>query len=429
MKSLFLIACFLIQTVLFSQNKSKVVKPLPGAKVTETINCFKDSETPITFELPNNAFNLIYRYSSPDGTKDNYDSLYEVVNHIYRLNRYFGPRRKPSRIVCAIYTKKVDAEALALKQQITTWASKIGDSLVKTERAGFNFNRPFQFLFITEDKIKPTSVLNEKLDIVAADGSLLWASPIKSFKFSGRKGTIKGKILTESQGKKAPVPNAMVSVLNTVKNESDSALTDAYGDFELGVPDENTEYSIVVRSQAKEIDNLILATQSGQEISKLKKTSRGFEYKLIPNEVIKLTEMDVNEDITLTFSKFKSDKSHDLKVTENILYPLAQYKVEDADSKATLDKVVKILKENLKVKLEVISHTDAQGDDVANMALSEKRSAFVIDYFVSKGIDRKRLSSIGRGETEIRNRCVNGIDCSDKEHEYNRRTEFKFSKD
>jgi peptidoglycan-associated lipoprotein len=63
------------------------------------------------------------------------------------------------------------------------------------------------------------------------------------------------------------------------------------------------------------------------------------------------------------------------------------------------------------------------------MALSEKRSAFVIDYFVSKGIDRKRLSSIGRGETEIRNRCVNGIDCSDKEHEYNRRTEFKFSKD
>jgi hypothetical protein len=40
----------------------------------------------------------------------------------------------------------------------------------------------------------------------------------------------------------------------------------------------------------------------------------------------------------------------------------------------------------------------------------------------------ERLKAEGKGETEIRNRCINGVDCSDKEHEYNRRTEFKFSK-
>jgi outer membrane protein OmpA-like peptidoglycan-associated protein len=51
-----------------------------------------------------------------------------------------------------------------------------------------------------------------------------------------------------------------------------------------------------------------------------------------------------------------------------------------------------------------------------------------VSYLNSQGIDIKRLKAEGKGETEIRNRCVNGIDCSDKEHEYNRRTEFKFSK-
>ena len=40
----------------------------------------------------------------------------------------------------------------------------------------------------------------------------------------------------------------------------------------------------------------------------------------------------------------------------------------------------------------------------------------------------ERLKAIGKGETEIRNRCANNVVCSDKEQEFNRRTEFKFVK-
>ncbi len=79
-------------------------------------------------------------------------------------------------------------------------------------------------------------------------------------------------------------------------------------------------------------------------------------------------------------------------------------------------------------KLLVISHTDSQGDDDRNLKLSIKRSETVISYLSSIGIKMDRLKAEGKGEKEIRNRCVNGVDCSDKEHEYNRRTEFKFSK-
>lgn len=411
------------------QNKAKEQKLKPGDRISETITWYKDSVTQDNYEFPNNAFTLVYRFTERDGTKDNFDSLHAVIKHIYRLNRYFGPRRKPSRLVCVIYVKNVDKNAIDLKNQINTWRARIGDSIVKTERAGFNFNRPFQTLFIKKDAaLKPTSILNAgKVSVLEADGTLLWTSPIAGFRFNGKKGTVKGKLLTDKQGKKVPVSNAMVSMLKTGVEEPDSALTDAYGDFELGVPDENTEYSIIVRSHVKDVDNIILATQSGQEISKLAKTSRGFEYKLIPADVIRLTEMEVSDDISLTFSKFKAKQDNDLKVTENILYASGQYKIEN-DSKVILDKVVKIMKENPKVKLEVVSHTDAEGDDASNMLLSEKRSGSVIDYFVSKGVDAVRLKAIGKGETEIRNRCTNGIDCSDKEHEYNRRTEFKFTK-
>jgi outer membrane protein OmpA-like peptidoglycan-associated protein len=325
---------------------------------------------------------------------------------------------------------EVNAEAMAWKNKINAWTKTIGDSMVRTERAGFNFNRPWQVLFITNTQVAPTSILAaEKVSIVAADGVVLDSSPLNDFHFKGKKGSVKGKLLTEKESKKTPVPNVMVSLLNlkTGREEPDSALTDVYGDFEISVQDESAEYSIVVKSHSANVDNIILATQSGQEVAKLKKTSRGFEYKLIPNDIVLLTERE-NEDITMLFHKFGGSKETNLKVSENILYALGQYKIEDQASKVILDKVVRILKDHPKVTLQVISHTDAQGDDAFNMALSEKRSASVINYFIQKGIDKNRLTSVGKGETEIRNRCMNGIDCSDMEHEYNRRTEFKFTK-
>ncbi|MBK7667240.1 MAG: OmpA family protein [Sphingobacteriaceae bacterium] len=62
------------------------------------------------------------------------------------------------------------------------------------------------------------------------------------------------------------------------------------------------------------------------------------------------------------------------------------------------------------------------------MELSTKRAKAVAEYFIKSGISEQRISAQGKGETQIRNRCTNGIACPDKEHEYNRRTEFKFSR-
>ncbi|MCK6649571.1 MAG: OmpA family protein, partial [Bacteroidia bacterium] len=85
------------------------------------------------------------------------------------------------------------------------------------------------------------------------------------------------------------------------------------------------------------------------------------------------------------------------------------------------------LKMNTKLFLEVQAHTDAIAGDDYNMELSQKRASTVVDYMINKGIDKKRLSAKGYGESQLSNRCANGIECSDAEHKQNRRTVFKIS--
>jgi outer membrane protein OmpA-like peptidoglycan-associated protein len=61
------------------------------------------------------------------------------------------------------------------------------------------------------------------------------------------------------------------------------------------------------------------------------------------------------------------------------------------------------------------------------MTLSQKRAATVVDYMVSKGVEKNRLTAKGFGETQLINHCTNGVECSDEEHKQNRRTVFKIT--
>lgn len=431
MKLQILVAGFLLLAVMcFGQSKPKQARLKAGDKITESLGCIADNGNPSKYDIPNGAYTLLYRFGNINGIKDNYDSLCAIIPHVYRLNKYFGPKRKPSRLTCYIYVKEVNDAARTLKSSIKRWNKAICDSMISLNPVGYNFMRVWEILFVPDTTVtRPGSLLSaNKLSMIGPDGAVLATSPIKTFRFGEKKGTIKGKMLTEKKGKKVPLPNVLVSLTKTGTENPDSVLTDEFGDFELPVQDEKANYNITVKVHPgeKEVTNIILATQSGQEISRMKSNGNHFEYKLIQVDMVLLQELE-EEDILLKLSKFKASRDSKLNVTENILYDQGKYTFDD-DSKEILDKVLKILKEDPNIRLQVISHTDAVGDDNSNILLSEKRSASVVDYFVTHGIDKSRLSSIGKGEKEIRNRCANGVNCSDKEHEFNRRTEFKFSK-
>ncbi len=89
-----------------------------------------------------------------------------------------------------------------------------------------------------------------------------------------------------------------------------------------------------------------------------------------------------------------------------------------------LDKVVAIMKKYPKLKIEGGSHTDSRGGDSFNIELSTKRAESTVNYIIHHGIDPKRITAKGYGETQPVNRCVNGVRCSESEYQQNRRTEF-----
>jgi outer membrane protein OmpA-like peptidoglycan-associated protein len=95
------------------------------------------------------------------------------------------------------------------------------------------------------------------------------------------------------------------------------------------------------------------------------------------------------------------------------------------DAYPELNEVVAMMKAYPSMKLELASHTDARGGVAYNQDLSNRRSKSVFKYLTSKGVNGNQLVPRGYGESQLRNRCKSGVACSEREHQYNRRTEVK----
>lgn len=93
-------------------------------------------------------------------------------------------------------------------------------------------------------------------------------------------------------------------------------------------------------------------------------------------------------------------------------------------SEPQLQKIVDVLKQYPSLTLDIRSHTDSRQSDSSNMILSEKRAQSTKNWLVSKGIDGSRLSAKGFGETQLVNKCADGVKCTEQEHQQNRRSEF-----
>ncbi len=121
---------------------------------------------------------------------------------------------------------------------------------------------------------------------------------------------------------------------------------------------------------------------------------------------------------------FNRDTPYKPIVLENILYDLDKYNIRP-DAARELDKLAQTLKDNPTIRIELSSHTDSRNTHRYNAMLSRLRAQAAVDYLISKGIDRNRLVAKGYGETQLLNRCADGVSCSEAQHQLNRRTEFK----
>jgi len=86
-------------------------------------------------------------------------------------------------------------------------------------------------------------------------------------------------------------------------------------------------------------------------------------------------------------------------VLNNIFFETGRAELKPI-SYVELSKAVKLLEENPSMIIEIGGHTDSQGSDAANLALSTKRAQAVVDYMVLAGLDNSRLQAKGYGESQ-----------------------------
>lgn len=164
----------------------------------------------------------------------------------------------------------------------------------------------------------------------------------------------------------------------------------------------------------------------------------------IPKEKVKLKELNDKKPIVIKYNKkeikekikkekvpAKLIKNKTIKVVNEkvlvdldpIYFNLDKFELTES-SLLELDKVVKLMSDYPKLKIEVGSHTDSRGSIKYNLNLSSKRANEVVNYIASHGININRIKAIGFGESQPINNCTDNVKCSELEYEINRRTEF-----
>ena len=113
---------------------------------------------------------------------------------------------------------------------------------------------------------------------------------------------------------------------------------------------------------------------------------------------------------------------------ENIYYDLDKADIRP-DAAVELNKLIKTLKDNPTIWIELGSHTDSRASDSYNKDLSQRRADAAVKYIINAGgIDRNRITARGYGESRLVNGCSNGKSCTIDQHQQNRRTEFTIVK-
>ena len=94
------------------------------------------------------------------------------------------------------------------------------------------------------------------------------------------------------------------------------------------------------------------------------------------------------------------------------------------DAAIDLAKLLDVLEQNPSMKINIRSHTDSRASDKYNDVLSKNRAKSTKDWLIKNGIAADRLTSEGLGERELVNKCADGVQCTEAEHQLNRRSEF-----
>ncbi len=204
---------------------------------------------------------------------------------------------------------------------------------------------------------------------------------------------LKGSVVNKSTG--LSESNVVVSLTNTSTGAVVQNTSNEKGQFNFRL-DKNSSYELVGIKENRLSD-----------VGRTSTIGLNRSATLFVNLILGVEDFECNRGMVLDI-KYEFDK-------DNLL----------SESMFDLDKLVRYLQAHKRSKVELSSHTDSRGSNSYNMDLSQRRAQSAVNYIMSKGINRSRITALGYGETKLKNHCADGIDCSEDEHRTNRRTEAK----
>ncbi len=204
----------------------------------------------------------------------------------------------------------------------------------------------------------------------------------------------------KADGKEAVLPQTRVVLYGGDKRQLGGDVSNAQGRVRFTLSPES-EYSII-------------ASRSGYFSKSFPYTTKG----KTPDPATLIQEVtNITLDTTIVLDQLILEKAI---VLDNIYYDLNKADIRP-DAALELNKLVKILKDNPAIRIELSSHTDSRSSDEYNLTLSQQRAQAAVDYLVSQGIAADRMVAKGYGETKL---LIPNAQ-TEEEHQTNRRTEFK----
>lgn len=265
-----------------------------------------------------------------------------------------------------------------------------------------------------------------KFSILSSDKVMLQQIIVKD---ADLRVDMKGKIL----GDNVPMKGSKVNMVNEKGEIIQTTTTNEKGEFQFSNLPSDKKYLVVLDEKdanVQKVENLVILDDKGNTIGKFFLFGGKFKWEFLPSEQKTIASIYV-DDPWLQLQKMKVDgapKKDTLLIIENIYYEYGKWDILP-EAKIILDKVVKVMKDNPGITIDLSSHTDSRATADYNLTLSNKRAKATVAYIISKGIDPKRLTGKGYGETKLRNKCKDGVECSEDEHAQNRRTEFKINRE
>jgi len=249
------------------------------------------------------------------------------------------------------------------------------------------------FAYIFDRKTR-TGYLSSNRDGGKGDDDLYWFK----LKEIPQWAEFSGLVLNEAD--RTIIPNANVQVFDLFNELVQDTVSDDEGNFALTLPCDE-QFKLVFSKPDYSTETVNVSTPKKSDIN------------------------DGNEVLLTNFTSLVEKEGDREKIkVEPIYFEYAKWDITE-QAIVELDKVLFAMEKFPEMTIKIESHTDARGADRYNLELSDKRAKSTMEYLISQGIDASRiLSATGYGETRPKNRCRNGVRCSEEQHYENRRSDF-----